>query len=341
MISSSSSSSVNVVSYNVLSEKLCNWSYFDKSNPDDCDKDIRYERVSKKVAEQIELKSIICMQEVSRSWLEKMIPLFSESKYSYVSYQGHKAKNGYMGPCVAWPTERYHVKDVKMDRVTDTLKWPAWSQLSQKSEKNISSAKEQEEDNDSWKATRSRKNGVVLVRLCPADGGDPFVIGNYHMPCLFGSDQACQSMVAHAIMVIRAAQKFSQDDPLVLAGDWNITPDSATYEMIQNRVLPDTHPQMPPRNNHTPYNWKPTLERRLRSAYNVANGREPDFTNHAWTSAMPEPFTETLDYIWISDHWDVESVMKLPGREMLENIKSFPVESEPSDHIMIGATLSL
>ena len=87
------------------------------------------------------------------------------------------------------------------------------------------------------------------------------------------------------------------------------------------------------------YKWKSTFENRLRSAYQVANGQEPEFTNHAWTSGMPEPFTDTLDYIWISDHWDVESVMDLPNRESLMNIKSYPTESEPSDHVMIGANL--
>ena len=56
---------------------------------------------------------------------------------------------------------------------------------------------------------------------------------------------------------------------------------------------------------------------------------------------MPEPFTDTLDYIWISDHWDVKSVMDLPNRESLVDVKSFPTVSEPSDHLMIGATLQL
>ena len=235
---------INVISYNVLSEKLCNWSYYDKTRPSDCDPDARYERVSSKVRAQMDTNAVICMQEVSRRWLEKMIPIFSKYNYEYVSYQGHKMKNGYMGPCVAWPKDRFQVKDVNVDRVTDTMKWPAW-QISD------STNKQEEKEEDSWKTTRSRKNGVVLVRLC--DGESSFVIGNYHMPCLFGSDIACQSMIAHAVMVIRAAQKFSSNDPLILCGDWNITPDSATYEMIQNRCLPENHPQNPPRNERSPY----------------------------------------------------------------------------------------
>ena len=218
-----------------------------------------------------------------------------------------------------------------MDRVTDTMKWPSWQKSTDLS------TQQQEQEEDSWKTTRSRKNGVVLVRL--SDDKSSFVIGNYHMPCLFGSDIACQSMIAHAVMVIRAAEKFAGNDALVLAGDWNLTPDSATYEMIQSRGLSENHPQNPPQNERSPYKWNATFENRLRSAYQVANGHEPEFTNHAWTSSMSEPFTNTLDYIWISDHWDVESVLELPQRETLKDIKSYPTESEPSDHIMIGATL--
>ena len=239
--------SVNVVSYNVLSEKLCNWSYYDKTRPSDCDQDVRYERVMSKVRAQMDTNAVICMQEVSRRWMEKLIPIFSKYKYEYVSYQGHKARNGYMGPCVAWPRERFEIKNVSVDRVTDTMKWPAWQHIVSDSMGN----EKEEEREDSWKTTRSRKNGVVLVRLC--DGESTFVIGNYHMPCLFGSDVACQSMVAHAVMVIRAAQSFAANDPLVICGDWNITPNSATYKMIQNRGLPENHPQNPPQNERSPY----------------------------------------------------------------------------------------
>lgn len=52
----------------------------------------------------------------------------------------------------------------------------------------------------------------------------------------------------------------------------------------------------------------------MRSAYVVANGVEPDFTNNAIIKDLPQ-FTETLDYIFISEHWNVDSVLQIPRRK--------------------------
>ena len=81
----------------------------------------------------------------------------------------------------------------------------------------------------------------------------------------------------------------------------------------------------------------------MRSAYAIAddNGSEPSFTNYAWTAWSDEPFCETLDYIWLSPDWNVETVVSLPERSSLEGVESFPSESEPSDHILVGAKLQL
>jgi len=50
-------------------------------------------------------------------------------------------------------------------------------------------------------------------------------------------------------------------------------------------------------------------------------------------------FFGVLDYIFVSSHWGIKSVEKLPS------VKSFttplPTENQPSDHILIGAELEL
>ena len=54
-------------------------------------------------------------------------------------------------------------------------------------------------------------------------------------------------------------------------------------------------------------------------------------------------FHGTLDYIWLSQEWGVRSVTKLPSlAELTSNgTKSLPTLTEPSDHLMIGAELTL
>ena len=75
----------------------------------------------------------------------------------------------------------------------------------------------------------------------------------------------------------------------------------------------------------------------------VANGQEPEYTNLAKTrhdSDRPK-FCETLDYIWLSDAWTVQSVKPIGSKASVEHIVSYPSQDEPSDHIMIFADLKL
>ena len=81
----------------------------------------------------------------------------------------------------------------------------------------------------------------------------------------------------------------------------------------------------------------------MRSAYVEALGREPDFTNHALSANAVDliPFTETLDYIFLSKHWSVKTVRELPPRAAATREACSPNGDEPSDHLLIGADLML
>jgi mRNA deadenylase 3'-5' endonuclease subunit Ccr4 len=76
----------------------------------------------------------------------------------------------------------------------------------------------------------------------------------------------------------------------------------------------------------------------MRSAYKVKNGSEPDFTNFAQIKDDPQ-FIDTLDYIFISPAVEVKEVMPLPHRNDVKG--PFPSKAEPSDHIMLAATLTV
>lgn len=76
----------------------------------------------------------------------------------------------------------------------------------------------------------------------------------------------------------------------------------------------------------------------LSSAYVTATGREPDFTNYAKVQNEPV-FIETLDYLFHSKGWRVDSVLPLPHRDAVAG--PLPNESEPSDHILVSAKMTL
>ena len=52
-----------------------------------------------------------------------------------------------------------------------------------------------------------------------------------------------------------------------------------------------------------------------------------------------DPFIDVLDYIFLSNEWEVKGVKKLPYRDDVNG--PLPNENEPSDHILIAANLCL
>jgi len=146
--------------------------------------------------------------------------------------------------------------------------------------------------------------------------------------------------------------------------------DLPTYNLVLDGLMDLIHPQHPPlpapikprkptgtatrasaAAAAAPQPWE-ALFAPMRSAYREADypnkpaGREPQFTNYAWSAFMPdEPFAGTLDYLFLSElGWGpVQYVKPLPA---LADVKAehpvgFPVASEPSDHVLLAAELVL
>ena len=61
------------------------------------------------------------------------------------------------------------------------------------------------------------------------------------MPCLFGSADKLKVMVTHAALCAQHVQHLAQDLPFILAGDFNIQPDSSIYQLLKTGELPK-HP---------------------------------------------------------------------------------------------------
>merc|ERR1740138_2002974 len=146
-------------------------------------------------------------------------------------------------------------------------------------------------------------------------------------------------MNIHLALAAHRLHAFAAGLPAILVGDFNIKPCDSAYKLITTGTLPDDDPErpVPPVGD----SWAPfPLPLRLRSAYHTALGAEPEFTNYAitcWNGKLGDPFINTLDYIFLSDHWKVESCLPLPKVEGFPG--PLPTEAEPSDLIAIGATL--
>ena len=340
---------VRVVSYNVLSSHLASPSHFSTLDPDHLEASNRLPLVLKKLEEaMVDQKNVVvCLQEVSHDWAAAFHTWFANRGYHLVTGLYGKKFNGYMGVAVAYPTAVFETLDMDIARLSDKRigGWPVAPETTVTSKvwNGVQSLWQiplkqmgltSPPPHDHWAISESRFNILVTATLRDKSTGQAFCIGNYHMPCAY---YAPMVMSIHSEMAARHVQDIaaSKNLPFILAGDWNITPDSAPYKLMTMGVLDKDDPSYPtPKHD---MEWSPSIEA-MRSAYAVSGHGEPDFTNYARIKEN-DPFIDTLDYIFLSKEWKVTGVKQISHRS--ESGGPFPNQEEPSDHVLISADLEL
>jgi 2',5'-phosphodiesterase len=340
---------VRVVSYNVLSNHLCSPQQCPALNPDHCVPASRLSSVLNKLDEEINKKAVICLQEVSYDWAGSLHTHFANRGYHLVTGLYGRKFNGYMGVAIAWPTASMEVLDVNISRLSDTRPegWPrapeedgldkVWKNL-----KSLVTIPLQKvgllgrPPLEPWSYSQNRFNVLLTVKLKEKESGLSFCLGNYHMPCAFFAPMV---MTIHSEQAARHVQDLAGDLPYILAGDWNIKPQDSQYKLLTTGELDKEDPGYPP--PQFGMEWTPMAEA-MQSAYAVADGAEPNFTNYAGPRKLGEDtFIDTLDYIFCGKQWKVVGVKKLQHRD--EAGGPFPNldRDEASDHVLIAADLRL
>jgi len=145
-------------------------------------------------------------------------------------------------------------------------------------------------------------------------------------------------MTIHSELAAQHVQSLasSRSAPYILAGDWNITPDSPTYQLLTTGKLSKDDPTYPSPQHGM--EWACTMKEPLRSAYAVSKHGEPNFTNYARVKEQ-DPFIDTLDYIFLSKDWRVMDVKPIVHRDVANG--PYPNKAEPSDHVLIAADLEV
>lgn len=349
-----------IVSYNVLSSSLAGASHFPDCKPSNLDGVTRLKRVLTKLEGPVAARSIICLQEVSLAWSGHLHSFFANRGFHLVLAPHGSYFNGYMGEALAFPLDLYEAVDVHVERLSDAMKWPmadhatlarkqqplpflarlqkAWKILfpptpSQQQQSSYSSKPKREP----WDHARGRYNRFIFARLRSRTNGAKFCVATYHMPCIFWSPPV---MLIHAGLVVRQFQRLCGSDTGVLAGDFNIKPGDSVYNMIVTGSIDPGHADFPPTcpDGSSAVSWFPMPLGPMKSAYKEVLGHEPDFTNYARVEDQPT-FIETLDYVFCTPGVDVVDIVRLPHRDAV--VGPFPDAVEPSDHILIGATLRL
>ncbi|KNC72902.1 hypothetical protein SARC_14539, partial [Sphaeroforma arctica JP610] len=112
-----------VTSYNILSSHLCEPSHFQACETEHLNQRNRIKKILAKLTPEIEKKSIICLQEVSRTYAGDLHVYFAERGYHFVTGLYGRKFNDFMGVGTAWPVDEYESLNVNTKKLADTVKW--------------------------------------------------------------------------------------------------------------------------------------------------------------------------------------------------------------------------
>lgn len=341
-----------IVSYNLLSSSLADPTHFPACDPSNLRAATRLGRILAKLEGPVASRSIICLQEVSLAWSGHLHTFFANRGFHLLLASHGSYFNGYMGEGLAFPLDLYEAVDLRIERLTDRMGWPSKRRPEgvAKAIANVCGRLQRAANalfgpkrpnriakRDPWDHARGRYNRFIFARLRSRTNGAKLCVATYHMPCIFWSPPV---MLIHAALAVRTFQRLCGEDLGVLAGDFNIKPDDASYSMILSGDVDPKHSSFPVStpDGSPPEKWFPAPLAPMKSAYKEILGEEPDFTNYAKVENQAT-FIETLDYLFCTRDVDIVDVIRLPKRDSFEG--PLPDADEPSDHIMIGATLRL
>jgi len=312
---------IRIVQYNILSTDLATKFYFVNTDTKFLKPEFRWILLKEKLQEEIQNLSIFCLQEVCFYWMEKLIPFFQEVGY-YCHYNNYGWKDtGHMGVFIAYPN-KYKLEAIKIINIGDSIEDRTTIIDSPIIKDDSLTIKE-----DVWTQAIRKKNTMLCLKL--NYNNDIFCIGTYHMPC-FGDSVK----LLHIISCIQLLNKFSGNYKHILAGDFNIMPNSSLYKVITESGKYNNIIEKSIYYDTKMFNLKVSTP--LKSAYALFD-TDPLFTNYAHT-VNSDVFNGCLDYIFVSRGWKVNSIKKLP--DMLPNL-TYPSNEEPSDHLMLAVELEL
>ena len=339
---------VRITSYNILSESLCNEKSYPFNNPEYVREDYRFPLIKSKIDEEIKKQSIVCMQEVTQKFAGEAHVFFQKKGYHVITGLYGNHFNGNMGVVLAFPTNKYDLVASSIITVGDTKRLPKEEKPSVLvSYYNYFASFFVRRETPIWKQIVQKRNMLIAVKLKDKETNDEFVVATYHMPCAFMTPPL---MTAHAALSAQAVEKFASTQgnaPFIFCGDYNFMPGSDMYNLYISGNLPLENKSLPPKID----DWSVALKAPMRSAYREAGlGIEPMYTNialgvrsdHKANSPPPPVFSGCLDYIFMSSQWQVDGVKPLlcvTEESYRDNIQ--PTQSEPSDHLLISADLTL
>lgn len=111
----------SLVTYNILSQALCDSDSFKRYSPTDVDVDVRWGRIEAKLRAAMADQCVVMLQEVSLEWASRMAVLCAQLGYMPIWRCSGGSFSDHMGVALLVPTAKYEVRRVRMSRIGKEL----------------------------------------------------------------------------------------------------------------------------------------------------------------------------------------------------------------------------
>ncbi|CAK9103165.1 Carbon catabolite repressor protein 4 homolog 1 (CCR4 homolog 1) [Durusdinium trenchii] len=178
---------------------------------------------------------------------------------------------------------------------------------------------------------------IKATNSCQAGptGGHCLVVVNTHILC---DPSSSDVKLWQSFLLINSLEQLGWNHwPLLLAGDFNSTPDSAVYEYLKQGTINGAHEDLryDPSGLLSRFRMNMHHNLELSTAYAACTGHEAEFTNYT------EDFKGTLDYIWFSPQvLEVVAITQVDEECELRKEQALPSSTCPSDHVSLVASFT-
>lgn len=323
---------IKVVTYNVLSENYGTSSCFNVDDPKSLDVVVRHNKILSILRDYMMKEYIVCLQEVTIAFRSKIIPLLSPYKYTFNCLNYGNKHSGNMGVMLLIPSKQYRVVSTTNYHVADYISCVARNQ-------NVSCIDTVKRLFSHWTGTEKKKTSAynnmfrknhVLMFVLKDMVDREFVIATYHMPCVF-YDPAV--MLVHVHTLLELVEKYSNDLPYIVTGDFNFFPDTEMYKLVTGESFSDDviTKNFPIGTTKKLYNFN------LDDCYYSYN-KNHKITTSCDNARYNMKFSGCIDYIFAK-----KNCFKVLNAEVVKygDGKYYPDLQNPSDHLPVECSLRL
>lgn len=286
---------IRVITYNILTDYL-NSPEFILVNKKYLNNEYRKKlllQIFNKILEKDNKNTFFCLQEVGPTQLSYLIQLFSKYKYSHISYRNIS---------IFYPNS-FNITFIEIDFIKN---------LAPKYLKNKSILIEK----------LNNFNHIYIFMELESINIKKFTLCTTH---ILSNPKYKDIKTLQSYLI---AKRLEQYEKVVFCGDFNSTPSTDVYKLLNTGEVKYLH------------YGNLSIKNNFKSSYYKLYKSENNITTHTSNKITPV-FTETIDYIWITPNIIPIKSSKVISRKDIKQFDLMPNKTQPSDHFCLITYLQI